>query len=180
MVERHEHLADQEQRLYDVMPPLDPESLHWLSSDATFSYCYPCARKARLEEMGLATWPDAGTGYTWERTVEQDAAADLERELEEGIDGWFDSSPSDSPESCETCGRTLRHTLTDYGVIAELDHFASDPGFGRFGPEDSYTVSRICLNLTWSGAPTDQVEAAIVIVEDGLKAVADMLAVPAP
>lgn len=165
----YERLAALETELYALVPPIDPPALYWLSSDATYSYCQPCAEKARLEELGLPGWPDVGSGFTWERTTEQEAAAELAQEIEGGIDGGFEQLPSDCPESCETCGCTLRHTLTDYGVSAELAHFAANPGFATFGPEDAYTVSRICMNLSWSGAQAKQVSEAIAIVQDALQ-----------
>ncbi len=165
----HEQLASLECELYRLVPPIDPPALYWLTSDATYSYCRSCAEKARLAELNLEAWPEVGSSFTWERTPEQEAAADQLRDIENGIDGGFDSGPSDSPESCETCGCTLRHTLTPDGVADELEHFALCPGFATFGPEDAYVVSRICLDLTWSGAPADQIEKATAIVKDGLE-----------
>ena len=158
--ERSDYLRDLEWQLYAIVPPIDPEPLHWLNSDATYSYCRPCARIARWAEMGNVGQPPIEADW-W-------AHDPIEDNIRDGIDGGFDSSPSDCPESCEKCGRTLRHTLTDYGVSAELDHFAENPGFGHVGPEDSYVVSRICMNLTWSGADPKEVEEDIAIVESAL------------
>lgn len=163
-----ERLSRLEQELYALVPPIDPPALHWLSSDATYSYCRPCAEKARLKELGLSDWPDAGSRYSWERTPEQQAAADLAKEIEQGIDGGFDILSNDCPQSCETCGCTLRHTLTDDGVLVQLNHFEINPGFETVGPEDTYVISRITMNLCWSGAHSELVGAAIQIVEDAL------------
>jgi len=158
-----DRLRELEWQLYELVPPLDPPPLHWLDSDATYSYCWPCARKARWHEMGNVGEPPIESDW-WNRDP-------IEENIRSGIDGGFDSSPSDTPEACETCGCTLRHTLTDYGVAAELDHFAANPGFVTIGPEDSYVISRICMNLTWSGADAGEVVAATKIVEDALKTV---------
>jgi len=170
-MERYEHLSNLEARLYAAVPPVDPEPLHWLFDDASASYCYEHAREALLKAKGLSEWPVKPTGYSWEHTPEQEAAIELAEQLEDGIDGGGDSSPSDHSEACDTCGCTLRHTLTDYGVEQELAHFAENPGFEVLDAEQSYVVSRICMNLTWPGAPAEQVEAAIKIVEDALEAV---------
>lgn len=156
----HSKLDRLEDELYALVPPLDPAPCHWLNSDATYSYCWPCARQTRWEEMGNVGPAPFETAWYYRDPIEEN--------IRSGIDGGFDSSPSDSPESCEVCGCTLRHTLTDYGVESELDHFAEHPGFQVVRDEDSYVISRICLNLTWSGAPVDQVEEAIKIVEDAL------------
>lgn len=155
-------LSELEWQLYALVPPLDPPALHWLDSDATYSYCWPCARKARWHEMGNVGEPPAESDW-WNRDP-------IEENIRSGIDGGFDSASSDTPESCEICGCTLQHTLTDYGVSAELSHFAENPGFVTVGPEDSYVISRICMNLTWDGADEQEVAAATKIVEDALSA----------
>ncbi|MGR4893395.1 hypothetical protein ACIPPQ_20415 [Sphingopyxis sp. LARHCG72] len=149
-----------ENELYALVPPLDPAPCHWLDSDATFSYCWACARQARWEEMGNVGPAPFEIAFYYRDPIEEN--------IRGGIDGGFDASASDSPESCEGCRRTLRHTLTEYGVETELDHFREHPGFQVVRDEDSYVISRICLNLTWSGAPDDQVGEAIKIVEDAL------------
>lgn len=164
----YERLSRLEQELYALVPPIDPPALHWLSSDATYSYCWPCAKKARLKELGLAAWPDVGPSFSYDRTAEQQAAAELVETIENGIDGGFDGLPGDQSESCESCGCTLRHTLTEDGVLDELNHFEINPGFETVGPEDAYVISRITMNLCWSGAHAELVGAAIQIVEDAL------------
>ncbi|HWU32820.1 MAG TPA: hypothetical protein VN108_08100 [Marmoricola sp.] len=150
-----------ERQLYELVPPIDPPALYWLDGDATYSYCWPCARKARWHEMGNVGEPPFEADW-W-------AHDPIEDNIRSGIDGGFDGSGSDCPESCELCGCTLRHTLTEYGVSAELDHFAKNPGFSSLTGEDTYTISRICLNLTGSGADEREVTEATKIVEDALE-----------
>jgi len=159
----YELLRDLEARLYEAVPPLDPPYLYWLTSDASYSYCRPCARKARWLEMGNVGDPP------WEpRRFESDP---IEENIFSGIDGGFEQMNGDHCEVCETCGRTLWYTLTEYGVSEELDGHRENPGYGSVGPEDTYRISRICLNLTWSGADEKEVLEAIVIVESALAVV---------
>lgn len=157
-----ERLSALESLLYAAVPPIDPPPLHWLDSDASYSYCWPCARKARWLEMGNVGDPP------WEADwFDRDP---IEENIRSGIDGGFDGSSSDHTEACEMCGCTLRHTLTDYGVGQEIDHFIENPVGAPVSAETSYEISRICLNLTWSGADPKEVADAITIVEAALLA----------
>lgn len=162
-MDRHENLARLERLLYEAVPPIDPGHQFWLTSDCSDSYCYDCVDIARGKEFELGrplARYDAWASHT-----------PYEQRFYEGIDGGFQTSGDDSPRACAICRCTLDYTLTDYGGKEELAYYAENPGFLTVGPEDSYAISQICLNLTWSGAPDEQVDAATKIVEDALKAV---------
>lgn len=106
----------------DLIAPLaiDAPSQHWLNSDATFSYCWPCARKAAWAEVGDGGECPAEPERTWENNK-------VEEKIAEAIDGgtWY-SGTSDTPQSCETCGCTLSFSLTAYGVEYTLEGFEAD------------------------------------------------------
>jgi hypothetical protein len=164
-------LSELESKIIQAVPPIDPPSQHWLSSDATYSYCYPCARKARAAEMGIPAPPDEPSGFSWEPGV--DEAQATYREFEAGIDGGFDTSGDDSPQSCETCGSTLRYTLTDYGVEEEIAGFEEGPP-SSIDPETSYALTRIFLNLTqpWAEeAAAQQLKRAVLISEQAVSVI---------
>lgn len=102
----------------DMLAPLacEPPPQHWLSSDATYSYCYSCARLARWLEMDVIG-PVPPPSNSWDRD-------ETEERILEGIEGGnFYSGESDTPQSCETCGCTLRFSLTSYGVEYTLEGF---------------------------------------------------------
>jgi hypothetical protein len=159
-MERYELLEQLERELYGLVPPIDPGCQYWLISDAGPSFCTHCVDLARGAEFELGM----------PLTASPFRETPMERAFWRGIDGGWDSNGDDGPSHCETCGCTLQYSLTEYGLEEELSHFATYPGFHVIGPEGSYTVSRICLNLTWSGAKAEQVEAAIVIVQDAIEA----------
>lgn len=110
----------------DMIQPLasDPPCQHWLCSDATFSYCWPCARLARWFELDRMGPPPPASDW-YERT-------EVEEEIIEGIDGgdWY-SGESDTPQYCEMCGCLLRFSLTASGVDYTYEGF--DPP--SIGPE---------------------------------------------
>lgn len=157
-----ERLAYLEMALYTLCPPADPPATHWLAEDSCENYCYECAKAAVAKSKGLDGWPQRPAGFSHEWSPEQEAAYDLINELEEEIDGGFDTH-SDSSHYCTTCGKLLSYLLTEYGASEELAHF-SDCKIQAVDPELTYEISRVCLGLSWIGAPMDQVEQAIQIV----------------
>lgn len=157
----HEQLDELVTELVELVPPIDPPFQHWLNpGDASYSYCWPCAREARWHEMGNVGQPPFEADW-WQ-------CDPIEENIRSGIDGGFDTLSGDSPEACEICRRTLRYTLNDYGVAEELAHYAEYPGFEVVDGEQSYAVYILCLNLTWTGADPAQVAAATQIVQDAL------------
>lgn len=162
-MERHEHLAALEERLYEAVPPIHPGYQWWLLSDASYSYCYDCVDTARGWEFEL--------GRPLRAPLPFEHTDDYVDAFYAGIDGGFQTTGDERTRACHICGRTLDYTLTDYGVDDELVYYAENPGFTTVGPEETYAISRICMNLTWGGAPADKVEAAIAIVEQALVAI---------
>lgn len=102
----------------DMIQPLasDPPCQHWLESDATFSYCWPCARLARWFEMDRMG-PPPPQSHWYDRSA-------VEEEIIDGIDGgdWY-SGESDTPQHCEMCGCLLSFSLTNYGVSYTYEGF---------------------------------------------------------
>lgn len=158
-----ERLRDLEGELLAAVPAVDPPGCHWLNSDATHSYCWPCAREAAWREL-----PSIGPA-----PVEVDwwLRDPMETLIRDRIDGP-QSGESDGIEHCHGCGRTLDCLLTDHGVDEELGHYAEHP----IAPDETvdgertYALSRVFLNLGWEGADPDRVEAAVRIAEDALAA----------
>lgn len=159
-MERWEHLRELETRLYAAVPPIHVRPQWWLTSDAGPSYCGECVDIARGREFEL--------GRPLTPTYHRNTS--LERAFAEGIDGGFQTSGDDSPRACDICRCTLDYTLTEHGVAEELAYYAENPGFAEVGPEDTFAILQICLDLTYGGADPDQVEAAIVMVEAALAA----------
>lgn len=147
-----------------MVPPIDPPPQYWLDSDATFSYCYPCARKARATELGLAEPP---AERDWFERSEAD------EEFEDGIDGgaWY-SGESDSTVACQTCGETLRYSLTDYGALSEIDHFLEFPVSQQRGidGETTYALDRMFMHGDWDGADPDIARNLLTIARDAVPA----------
>jgi hypothetical protein len=97
---------------------------HWIhGDDESRSFCEPCCRKeiARLKKL------------------------DPKRELI--LDGGWDTE-GDSQAFCETCGRALSNTFTDYCAEAELSHFEEN-GFDVSSPDDCYSAQRIIGSQLW-------------------------------
>lgn len=116
----------------------NPPSQHWLYSDATYSYCWPCARQARWEEMGNVGPAPFESDRWWKRDP-------IEDNIREGIGGgdWY-SATSDTTCQCETCGDTLHYWLTDYGLADEISYW-TDEWSGEVGDaqEAAYALDRL-------------------------------------
>lgn len=100
---------------------------HWVVGyDESVSFCRRCGeKKVRELQRGKA------------KTERGDIFLD---------GGW--SQEADSVQVCETCGRLLDYTLTDYGVESELEHF-EEWGFGNSARE-AYQGHRM---LSFDGYP---------------------------
>jgi hypothetical protein len=94
---------------YDVVPE------HWIHGwDEGLSFCFECAEK-KVAEL-LAEEPDGD--YL--------------------VDGGR-GSEGDSQAFCETCGRALDNSFTEYAVEQEMDHF-EEYGFDINSPDDCHAV----------------------------------------
>ena len=94
---------------YDTVPE------HWIHGwDEGLSFCFECAEK-KVAEL-LAAEPDED--YL--------------------VDGGWDSE-GDSQAFCETCGRALDNSYTEYAVKQELDHF-EEYGFDLNSPDDCHAI----------------------------------------
>ena len=58
------------------------------------------------------------------------------------LDGGF-SCEGDSSEYCETCGKLLDYTLTDYGASVEIDHFSKVRFRAPLSRDDAYCIARM-------------------------------------
>jgi len=90
------------------------------------SFCYDCCMKK-------VAWFQAG---------------DLENADEYCIDGGCGNSEGDSIPYCETCGKLLGNTLTDYGCEEEVNNFL-ECGFRIKSPEDCYAMERVIGSRGW-------------------------------
>lgn len=99
-----------------IMGGFNPPGLHWISGgkDEATPYCYECAEK----EVA--------------RILKKNPKADVH------VAGGY-GTEEDGPRFCETCGRLLDCTFTDYGVESELEHFA-EPDSPIDGPEAAWCV----------------------------------------
>jgi hypothetical protein len=117
--------------------PRNPPDQHWLDSDATFSYCWPCARQARWEEMGNVGPAPFETAFYYRDPIEEN--------IRDGIDGGVGySGTSDTTVQCEACGDTLHYWLTDYGISDEIGYWR-DEWSGRIcdAQEEAYALDRL-------------------------------------
>lgn len=148
----------------DMIHPFasDPPCQHWLCSDATFSYCWPCARLARWFEMDrMGPPPPPSDWFDRSKTDE---------EILEGIDGgdWY-SGESDTPQSCEMCHCLLRFSLTSYGVAYTMEGFEAP----SIGPEildnaDAvYEIEQILSHGAWCEEP--ELVTALMDVAEAVK-----------
>lgn len=135
-----------------AVPPIEPPAIHWLSSDASESYCWTCAIVARGREFELG--PVLSVIDHWQRD-------EWQRAFFEGIDGGFDIE-SESVEACAICGCTLSYILTDYGLEAELSYHADLP-IGDIRDEDSYALDRLALNVFGGMKRVNLLGVAIVV-----------------
>ncbi len=100
---------------------ISPPNPWWIAGgdDEATDYCRPCAEKALVA---------AKDGLTSEEAENLTLAGGYVGE-------------EDSRAHCESCGKLLDYTLTNYGVDSELDHFERE-GI-RNDPEEAYLILRI-------------------------------------
>ena len=109
---------------FDVVPE------HWIHGwDEGLSFCFECAEK-KVAEL-LASEPD-----------------------EDYLVAGGYSSEGDSQAFCETCGRALDNSFTDYAAEMELDHY-EEYGFDRNDPADCHSL----LECTYAlGSGNDELQ----------------------
>ena len=103
------------ERLNEIARSADVPYPHWLGGDEA----------------------DQGLSYCYECAEKAVSAGDGEY-----VDGGWQQD-SDGCCHCETCGRLLDYTLTDYGVTEELSHFRAARLRGELHPEAAYHLARI-------------------------------------
>lgn len=161
-----EELHQLEFEIYQLVPPIDPPTCHWLNSDAGPSFCRKHAWEARWKE--LPSFGPCPEEPDWFRRSE------MEELMADGIDGGPGMGcTSDHPEHCATCGRTLEYLLTETGRGEELVHFADNPITEDtvIDGEQTYAIGRIFMNLTHPGADPEEVGAALKIARDAMAAI---------
>lgn len=119
-------MADVVSRLQDLIAPnaakFETVPEHWIHDwDEGLSFCRECSEK-KIAEL-LAAEPDA----------------------EYMLDGgWV--TEGDSQAFCETCGRPLENSFTNYAAETEIDHF-EECGFSLDSPDDCYAVLNVIYAL---------------------------------
>jgi len=100
------------------------EAEYWVhDADEGLSYCHDCCEK-EVKRL-LKKNPDG----------------------EYCVDGGW-GTDGDSTPFCETCGKLLENTLTDYGCEAELDHFTMY-GFDIESNDDRRAMSQVISGREW-------------------------------
>ena len=100
------------------------EDLHWVhGDDEGISYCYDCAVK-KVEEIKL-------------KEPESDVCVD---------GGW--GTEEDGTESCDTCGKPLDCSFTDYGSESEVDHFIEN-GFDHLSAYNCWSLETAISRRDW-------------------------------
>lgn len=94
---------------FDVVPE------HWIHGwDEGLSFCFECAKKKVVELLKEEPDGDYLVDGGW------------------GVEG-------DSQPFCETCGRALDNSYTEYAVEVELDHF-EEHGVDLKSPDDCHAI----------------------------------------
>lgn len=70
------------------------------------------------------------------------AEAEVAAGRAEYVDGGWQQE-NDGCCHCETCGRLLEYTLTEYGASEELDHYLSGGLAGQVSPEDAFHIAKM-------------------------------------
>lgn len=137
-------------KLWLLSSALKPEPICWIGDhDDGEDFCWDCAEK---------------------RVSEINASKPKHPAFVDG--GWSESREKDGHAACVTCGKTLMHSLTQYGLEEEIEHFRSD-GYGFKRPTDAevaYGVVNILDTAEWSSS-LDLIDDAIKI---GRQAVANL------
>lgn len=156
----------------NLVRPMVPEPVNWLSEDACCSYCWDCAQMARAKEMGLCA-PVREPPHKYYYLMDEKALARAEAyaRFSDGIDGGYvGQSPTDNTQWCDTCGVLLAYSLTDEGAQEEIAAWMDAPvlpvGAG-WHPSDSYALDRVHCSVSW-GHPAWAVEGVISIAKAAL------------
>lgn len=147
-----------EDELLRWVKPANPDPQCWLTSDASDSYCYPCAREARARELRMIVTPPPVPWY---------ARNEFDRWFEEEIDGGYPGQmPSDSPAFCATCGEMLAYDLTEAGIIDEVAAFL-ECEFTQITPAVAYMLDRL-----WDHgrSPEDNPKLVVSLIKIGRQA----------
>jgi hypothetical protein len=169
-IQRFNELAAE---VFRLVPPSSPEPPCWLESDAGPSYCSECVRIAHAKELGLPSpLAEPPSTFSWLRSEDEDAAHDRYEEFEDGISyGWLGMSESDTPEHCDTCGKMLAYSLTEYGFKEEAEVWPQckiSPVGAGWHPDASYALDRWVIYLSWGDAPAEDVAVGITVATDAL------------
>lgn len=126
---------DQErlERLFDdATGRINIKTEHWLEFDGT---------EMSLEDFGV----DAATSFC--RPCSQKFIESQEAEHQSSFTtcGGY-ATEHDSAPFCEDCGVMLYHTLTDYGIEQELEHFL-DHGFRLRSDDDLASMSTVIASM---------------------------------
>jgi hypothetical protein len=70
------------------------------------------------------------------------ADAEVAADRAEYVDGGWQQE-NDGCCHCETCGRLLEYTLTEYGAIEEIDHYMRVDLEGPISPGDAFHIAKI-------------------------------------
>lgn len=113
-------------RRLDDFARIDPAPGYWIETENGDAYdckdyCRECAEKKMAERLGMRLCGDGGS--------------------------WRER---DSCRHCATCGVVLGYMLTNYGVRAEIEHFARHPPTAPLHRDDAFHIARVvgsgCLN----------------------------------
>jgi hypothetical protein len=156
-----------------LVKPSHPEPACWMAEDACASYCWDCAQMARAKELGLpAPLREPEPNFSWLRTEDEEAAAEAYEEFQHGIDGGYHGQcEHDNCEHCDTCGKLLAYTLTDYGARDEIEEWPQCvilPVGAGWHPDASYSLDRVHMCLGWQTPPAWMVEGVIAIAAAAL------------
>jgi len=118
-------------------------------SDEALNWCHECG-SAQVAKI-VALFPEA------------------QQEDDQGDPRLFSTDCADEDESvaCAECCKTLRYSLSKYGVEEELAHFEDNPLEGELTAEDAYAISKIIT--AWSPGNSQRfelAEAALALIEN--------------
>lgn len=82
---------------------------------------------------------DADQGPSYCRSC---AEAEVAAGRAEYVDGGWQQE-NDGCCHCETCGRLLDYTLTEYGASEEIDHYMGTELAGPISPEDAFHIAKM-------------------------------------
>ena len=82
---------------------------------------------------------DADQGPSYCRSC---AEAEVAAGRAEYVDGGWQQE-NDGCCHCETCGRLLEYTLTEYGASEEIDHYSGAELMGPISPEDAFHIAKM-------------------------------------